>query len=100
MAKPLNQLLEKVNPDVVKAAEQRAEKEILELKIAMLREQLELSQVDMAKRLGISQPSVANLEKRGAEIKLSSLKRYVEAMGGKLSLDVQLPDGSHIGVNV
>lgn len=100
MAKPLNQLLEKVNPDVVKAAEQRAEKEILELKIAMLREQLELSQVEMAKRLGISQPSVANLEKRGAEIKLSSLKRYVEAMGGKLSLDVQLPDGSHIGVNV
>ncbi|MFG1488670.1 helix-turn-helix domain-containing protein [Oceanospirillum sp. HFRX-1_2] len=100
MAKPLNQLLEKVNPDVVKAAEQRAEKEILELKIAMLREQLELSQVEMAKRLGISQPSVANLEKRGAEIKLSSLKRYVEAMGGKLSLDVRLPDGSHIGVNV
>ena len=100
MANPMNQLLEKVNPDVVKAAEQRAEKEILELKIAMLREQLELSQTEMAKRLGISQPSVANLEKRGAEIKLSSLKRYVEAMGGKLSLDVQLPDGSHIGVNV
>jgi len=64
------------------------------------KEILELSQVEMAKRLGISQPSVANLEKRGAEIKLSSLKRYVEAMDGKLSLDVRLPDGSHIGVNV
>ena len=32
MAKPLNQLLEKLNPDVVKAAEQRAKKEIQELK--------------------------------------------------------------------
>jgi DNA-binding XRE family transcriptional regulator len=67
--------------------------------LSMLREQLELSQVEMAHRLGISQPSVANLEKRGQEIKLSSLKRYVEAMGGKLTVDVQFPDGRHIGMN-
>lgn len=49
MTKPLNQLLEKLNHDVVKAAEQRAEKEILELKTSMLREQLKPSQVEMAK---------------------------------------------------
>ena len=99
MAKSLNELLKKVNPNVVQAAKERAEQEILEMRLSMLREQLELSQVEMAQRLGISQPSVANLEKRGQEIKLSSLKRYVEAMGGKLTLDVQLPDGRHIGMN-
>ena len=99
MAKSLNELLKKVNPDVVQAAKERAEQEILEMRLSMLREQLELSQVEMAQRLGISQPSIANLEKRGQEIKLSSLKRYVEAMGGKLTLDVQLPDGRHIGMN-
>ncbi|WP_370598015.1 helix-turn-helix domain-containing protein [Plesiomonas shigelloides] len=99
MVKSLNELLKKVNPDVVQAAKERAEQEILEMRLSMLREQLELSQVEMAQRLGISQPSVANLEKRGQEIKLSSLKRYVEAMGGKLTLDVQLPDGRHIGMN-
>lgn len=99
MAKPLNELLKQVNPEVVQAAKEQAEQEILELRLSMLREQLELSQVEMANRLGISQPSVANLEKRGQEIKLSSLKRYVEAMGGKLTVDVQLPDGRHIGMN-
>ncbi len=99
MAKPLNELLKKVNPEVVQAAKEQAELEILELRLSMLREQLELSQVEMANRLGISQPSVANLEKRGQEIKLSSLKRYVEAMGGKLTVDVQFPDGRHIGMN-
>jgi hypothetical protein len=31
---------------------------------------------------------VANLEKRGHEVKISSLKRYIEALGDKLSLDV------------
>ncbi len=46
MAKPLNELLKKVNPDVVQAAKEQAEQEILELRLSMLREQLELSQVD------------------------------------------------------
>ena len=49
MTKPLNQLLEKLNPDVVKAAEQRAEKEIQQLKATMLREQLEPCQVEIPK---------------------------------------------------
>lgn len=99
MAKPLQELLDKIHPDVIRAATDRAETEIVNLKLAMLREELRLSQTEMAERLGISQPSVANLEKRGAEIKLSSLKRYVEAMGGQLVVDIQLPDGRHIGMN-
>jgi len=49
MSKPLNQLLEKLNPDVVKAAELRAETEIQELKTAMLQGQPEPSQVEMSK---------------------------------------------------
>jgi len=35
------------------------------------------------------------MEKRGRDIKLSTLKRYVEASGSKLRLDIELPDGSH-----
>lgn len=98
MAKPLSVLMKQLNPEVVEAAKVRAEQKVLEFRLAQLREQLELSQSDLAKVLGISQPSVANLEKRGAEIKLASLKRYVEAMGGKLSLDIELPDGKHLGI--
>ena len=29
------------------------------------------------------------------DLRLSSLKRYVEASGGKVRLDIELPDGSH-----
>jgi DNA-binding transcriptional regulator YiaG len=100
MAKSLSNLLEKLDPAVVHAARQQAEKEIFELRLAFLREELAVSQVELAKRLGISQPSVANLEKRGSEIKLSSLKRYIEAMGGTLSLDIQLPNGQHRHMSV
>jgi hypothetical protein len=37
------------------------------------------------------------MEKAGRDIKLSTLKRYVEAAGGKLRVEVDLPDGSHYG---
>lgn len=100
MAKQLSELMKKVSPDVVKAARAQADQEIFELRLAQLRQTVEMSQHDLAAALGISQPSVANLEKRGSEVKISSLKRYVEALGCKLSLDVELADGRHIGINV
>ncbi|GLW37106.1 hypothetical protein Pcaca04_10420 [Pectobacterium carotovorum subsp. carotovorum] len=49
----------------------------------------------MAQVLGLKQPTVAVMEKPGRDLKLSTLKRYVEATGSKLRLDVELPDGSH-----
>jgi transcriptional regulator with XRE-family HTH domain len=100
MAKPLSELLNRVDPDVIRAAEEQAQEEILALKLTALREQLELTQTEVATKLDISQPSVANLESRGEEIKLSTLKRYVEALGGTLSLDIELPDGRHIGLDM
>jgi len=100
MAKQLSELMNKVDPIVVNAARAQADQEIFELRLAQLRQTVEMSQHDIAVVLGISQPSVANLEKRGHEVKISSLKRYIEALGGKLSLDIELADGRHIGINV
>ena len=100
MAKQLSELMKKVDPTIVNAARTQANQMVLELRLAQLRQTAEMSQHDIAVALGISQPSVANLEKRGHEVKISSLKRYVEALGGKLSLDVELSDGRHIGINL
>jgi predicted XRE-type DNA-binding protein len=100
MAKQLSELMKKVDPTVVNTARAQADQEIFELRLAQLRQTAEMSQHDIAVALGISQPSVANLEKRGHEVKISSLKRYIEALGGKLSLDVELSDGRHIVINV
>ncbi len=100
MAKQLSELMKKVDPTIVNAARDQADQIIFELRLAKLRQTAEMSQHDIAVALGISQPSVANLEKRGHEVKISSLKRYIEALGGKLSLDVELSDGRHIGINL
>lgn len=70
---------------------------LLDIRLAELRERARKIQNDMADALGIKQPTVASLEKPGRDIKLSTLKRYVEATGGKLRIDIELPDGSHYG---
>lgn len=60
-----------------------------------IRTLMEKTQTDMAEALGIKQPTVAGIEKIGQDLKLSSLKRYIEAAGGKVRLDIELPDGKH-----
>lgn len=100
MAGTLKDLLDKQDPELIARAKVRADKILLDLKLAELREYVQKTQVEMAEALGIKQPTVASIEKPGRDLKLSSLKRYVEAMGGKLKIDVEFADGKHYGVSL
>ena len=97
MARTLDQLLASEKPEVVAKAQKAATEILLNIHLAELRERMNLTQGDIATSLGIKQPTVSDMEKPGRDLKLSSLKRYVEASGGKLRLDVELPDGTHYG---
>ena len=68
--------------------------------MAELRERMNLTQGDIAETLGVKQPTVSDMEKPGRDLKLSSLKRYVEASGGKVRIDIELPDGTHYGFRI
>lgn len=100
MARTLEQLLAVEKPEVVKNAKEKAGEILLNIHLAELREIVNKTQVDVATVLGIKQPTVAEMEKKGRDLKLSSLKRYIEATGGKLRLDIELPDGTHYGFSV
>ena len=62
-----------------------------EMTLQELRRARKLTQVRMAKELGISQDGVSKLEKR-SDLLLSTLRKTVEAMGGSLSLVAEFPD--------
>ena len=62
-----------------------------EMTLRELRKARKLTQVRMAKRLGITQDGVSRLEKR-SNLLLSTLRETVEAMGGNLSLVAEFPD--------
>jgi len=56
-----------------------------------LREQRGLTEVDVAKALDVTQGNVSRVE-NAADLYLSTLARYVEALGGKLELNAVFPD--------
>lgn len=68
--------------------------------LSKIREELNLSQTQLAEAMGIKQPAVVKMEKVENDPKLSTLKRYVNALGGELSLDVKLPDGKRIALHL
>jgi DNA-binding XRE family transcriptional regulator len=63
--------------------------------LGQLRKAQELTQEQLARTLGIRQATVAQMEKR-SDLMLSTLRSYIEAMGGKLSLVVEFPGGDPV----
>jgi DNA-binding XRE family transcriptional regulator len=71
-----------------------------ELILSQLREELNISQTELARTIGVSQPTLAKIEKTGNDPRLSTLKRYVAALGGELSIDITLPDGKRVAFHL
>ncbi|MBR1158066.1 XRE family transcriptional regulator [Bradyrhizobium elkanii] len=86
--------------DDIIAALPRDQQEQIEARFQNLREEVEglrelrqiagKAQEDIATALNIKQPSVSKIEKQ-TDMYLSTLRSYVEAIGGKLELTVKLP---------
>jgi DNA-binding Xre family transcriptional regulator len=51
-----------------------------------------ISQVELARRLGINQAAISRLEKR-SDLRVRTLQDVVRAMGGKLVIRAKFPDG-------
>src|ERR1700739_385867 len=62
-----------------------------EMTLQQLRRAREMTQVRIAKNLGVAQKQISEIEKR-TDMHISTLRRSVEAMGGKLSLVAEFPD--------
>ena len=69
----------------------------MELRAAMplheLREARAMTQKAVGKALHVNQPAVAKLERR-ADMYVSNLRAYIEAMGGKLNIVAEFPQGA------
>src|SRR5262245_47002726 len=62
-----------------------------EMDLAQLREARALSQAALGEILHVEQPAVAKLEKR-ADMYVSTLRRFINAMGGELEIIARFPD--------
>ena len=64
-----------------------------EMALHELRQAREKSQVELARDLHVNQPAIAKLERR-ADMYVSNLRRYIEALGGQLEITARFPEVS------
>jgi DNA-binding transcriptional regulator YiaG len=82
-----------MSPEAKARAAARTKAMLADMHLQELRRARQLSQEELAERLGASQPEVSKMEGR-ADMYVSTIRRYIEAMGGELDIVARFPDGS------
>lgn len=91
MGRSRSEIMAALPEDRRRRIEARAQELVAEVEgLKALRQLAERSQEQIAESLGVKQPSVHKIE-RQTDLYLSTLRRFVEAAGGKLELRVELP---------
>ena len=94
----MNDIIRTLNSAQRKKFEARAAGLIAEeMTLQELRRARKLTQVTVAKALGITQDGVSRLEKR-SDILLSTLRKTIQVMGGNLSLVAEFPDRAPVEI--
>lgn len=91
-AKKWTKLKQRMSPDARARVDARVAKTIAALPLPEMRKAIGLTQQDLAGRLVTGQGSVSKLE-HAADMYLSTLRKYVEALGGELHLVASFPEG-------
>jgi DNA-binding XRE family transcriptional regulator len=93
MARNFKELEAKMRPESRARAQLRAKEMIAEMLLAEIRTSVGLTQEELAKKLGIKQPTLSKLESQH-DMQVSTLERLVSALGGKLEIIAHLPGGT------
>lgn len=92
MAKPFRDLVDALPTERRERIETQTQALIQEYELLKaLRRDRRVSQKELAELMGIRQASVSKMENQ-ADIRLSTLRKYVEALGGRLEVRVRFPD--------
>lgn len=92
MAKSFNELRDKMSPERQKKAKKKAIKMLQEMQLNELRRAQEFTQEQLAELLETKQAGLSRLESQ-TDMYISTLKRYIEAMGGELDIVARFPSG-------
>ncbi len=92
MAKKFRELEAKMSPEARARSDTKTQKMIEEMALNELRQAMGITQERLAKALRINQAGVSKIESR-SDIFVSTLRKAIEAMGGKLEIRAKFPAG-------
>lgn len=90
--KPFEDLPSKLAPAARRRMHARARKEVKEMGLDDLRRARRMSQDELARTMDTTQAHISRLERR-ADLYLSTLRRYIRALGGELRIVATFNDG-------
>ena len=90
--RPFSELTRDLTPERRRRIDDLKIELLAEMPLHELRRARALTQRDMARMLNVNQPAVSKLEQR-ADVYVSSLRSYIEAVGGKLKIVAEFPQG-------
>src|SRR5438132_10250230 len=94
MAKSFDDLVKRTTTKKTRAKAARRARELLgELLLSEVRRLAGKSQMEVARTLGMKQPSLSKLEKQ-ADMQISTLRKIVKALGGELEVLARFPKGT------
>lgn len=76
---------QKFTPEELRRIDREVESELLEMDLRALREAVGLTQGEVAQRIEITQSQLSKMERR-EDHRISTLRRYVQALGGSLEI--------------
>jgi transcriptional regulator with XRE-family HTH domain len=76
---------QKFSAEELRKIDQEVERELLEMDLRELREAMGLTQGELAQRIEITQSQLSKMERRD-DHRISTLRRYVQALGGSLEI--------------
>ncbi len=92
MAHKFEKLEKKMDSKRVKQAKAKAKDIMAEMLLAEIRKEAGITQEDLAKTIGVKQPSLSKLESQD-DMQISTLQRLIQSLGGQLELIAHMPGG-------
>ena len=91
MAKSFNELRGRMSSERQKKVAARTQALLFQMALQELRQSLNITQAEVAQVLDVNQAAISKMEKQ-EDMRISTLLRFVEALGGKLKLVATFPD--------
>lgn len=88
----LDEKMAQLEPHRREHIQQKVQNSLIAIRLAELRKNAKLSQAELAAKIGVSQSAISQIENTES-LQLATLANYIEALGGKLHLSVQMPNG-------
>ena len=92
MKRSYKELRDKMSPEARARAEEKTKQMLAEMPLNEIRQARKLSQEHLAQILHVNQASISKLERR-TDMYISTLRDFIEAMGGRLEIKAVFQDG-------